>query len=1001
MLPNRSLFSSVYASRIIFSIIIAVLLVDISTIKISDLVSSHVATSSTIALYISITITYVVGQYFVLEFVKRKSSMIRDKDTKLHLNVLHRVLMITQYILLGLLALVILQIVTRSYYDTIFLSSAMTISYALATVMLSFLAQRFFSWFRLNKNAVVLLYGLSSTTLAINTTLVFVLLVATSSSMLIETEQHGSRPPFFAPGSLTSVLTYGYTISSIVAFMVTWSASAMLLHHYSQKLGRVKYWIIVTIPLIYFLSQFLTLFLNLFAPLIELNPIFYGILFTLIFTLSKPVGGILFGIAFWTAAKSINSSTVRDYVVISAYGFMLLFVSNNPIPLLATPYPPFGLATVSFMGLSSYLILVGIYSSAISVAQDTKLRQTIKKSTTEESKLLISIGSAQMEQEIQRRAVKVAKDQQQTMAEQTGVQSSLTEHDMKQYVSEVLKEIHVLQNIDDILNKGREILETSTEFVVCSKVGGIRLVYNNYFDSYQKIMQEYSRGEHKGIRLVSSIDRESLDIVRKFLDTGVQIRHVKNMPPIDFAVSDREMIATIEKIQSGQIIQNLLVSTEQPYLDHFTSIFDELWKNGVDAKDRIKDIEEGVDTEGIEIIQNPAEIQKFTFDLVKSAAEELLIVYASSNAFHRQEYLGAIQFLKETAYERGVNVRILTPADDLIVKTAQRWTEHQEQDQQSLNQQKINLRFIEPNLQTKVSLLIADRKFSLAIELKDDAAHKSYEAVGLATYSNSKPTVLSYVSIFENLWKQTELYEGLKEIDKLKDEFINIAAHELRTPIQPIIGLSGILRSQIKDSKQQEFLDVIVRSAKRLQRLSEDILDVTRIESHNLMLRKEKFNLNEIISNTISDTINQVIVKENKENSVKLEFANSRDKGKGEGGEQGNSPAIIEADKGRISQVVSNLLANAVKFTNEGTVKVATAKKDNEIVISIKDTGAGIDSEILPRLFTKFATTSTTGTGLGLFISKSIVEAHGGRIWAKNNSDGKGATFYFSLPLSA
>jgi signal transduction histidine kinase len=112
--------------------------------------------------------------------------------------------------------------------------------------------------------------------------------------------------------------------------------------------------------------------------------------------------------------------------------------------------------------------------------------------------------------------------------------------------------------------------------------------------------------------------------------------------------------------------------------------------------------------------------------------------------------------------------------------------------------------------------------------------------VGLATYSNSKPTVLSYVSIFENLWKQAELYERLKEIDKLKDEFINITAHELRTPIQPIIGLSGILRSQIKDSKQQELLDVIVRSAKRLQRLSEYILDVTRIESHNLMLREKK-----------------------------------------------------------------------------------------------------------------------------------------------------------------
>jgi signal transduction histidine kinase len=470
------------------------------------------------------------------------------------------------------------------------------------------------------------------------------------------------------------------------------------------------------------------------------------------------------------------------------------------------------------------------------------------------------------------------------------------------------------------------------------------------------------------------------------------------MPPIDFAVSDKEMIATIEKMESGQMIQNLLVSAEQPYIDHFTSIFDELWKNGIDAKDRIKAIQEGVDTEGIEIIQNPAEIQKFTFNLLKSAAEEILIVYSSAKAFHRQEYVGAIQFLKEAAYERGVNVKILTPADDLVVKTAQRWKEQQQE--QSLDQQKINIRFIEPHLQTKVHLLIVDKKFSLAIELKDDAAQKSYEAVGLATYSNSKPTVFSYVSIFENLWKQTELYEGLKEIDKLKDEFINVAAHELRTPIQPILGLSSILRSQIKDSQQQQLLDVIVRNAKRLQRLSEDILDVTRIESHNLILKKERFNLNDIISNAISDTMNQIIVKENKESSIKLEFTNSRDKRNGEAGEERNPPAIIEADKGRISQVISNLLANAVKFTNEGTIKVVAEKKDNDVDISIKDTGTGIDSEILPRLFTKFATTSNTGTGLGLFISKSIIEAHGGKIWAMNNRNAKGATFYFSLPLN-
>src|ERR1051326_4603592 len=151
------------------------------------------------------------------------------------------------------------------------------------------------------------------------------------------------------------------------------------------------------------------------------------------------------------------------------------------------------------------------------------------------------------------------------------------------------------------------------------------------------------------------------------------------MPPMNFGVSEKEVALTIEKMEDDSMNQSFLISNEPLYVNHFNSLFEELWKNSVDAKDRIKAIEDGVDTEGIEIIQNPAEIQKITFDLVKSAAEELLIVYASANAFHRQEYVGAIQFLKKAAYERGVNVRILTPADDLIVKTAQRWTEQGQQ----------------------------------------------------------------------------------------------------------------------------------------------------------------------------------------------------------------------------------------------------------------------------------------------------------------------------------
>jgi two-component system, OmpR family, sensor histidine kinase VicK len=288
-----------------------------------------------------------------------------------------------------------------------------------------------------------------------------------------------------------------------------------------------------------------------------------------------------------------------------------------------------------------------------------------------------------------------------------------------------------------------------------------------------------------------------------------------------------------------------------------------------------------------------------------------------------------------------------------------------------------------------------DRKFSLAVELKDDAARKAYEAMGLATYSNSKPTVLSYVSIFENLWIQNELYQQVKEAneqlkrhDKIQQEFINIVAHELKTPIQPILGLSDVVLSHTKDVEQAKLLEVIHRNAQRLHRLTEDILDVTRIESQSLRLRKVRFNLIDMISSAIADSINQ-IKKEYKDN-IKVESVF-------------NGDIFIEADRNRIYQVILNLLNNAIKFTKEGTIVITAAAEEeknghNDIIVSVKDSGQGIDNEILPRLFTKFATKSETGgTGLGLFISKSIVEAHGGKIWAENNPDGKGATFSFSL----
>jgi signal transduction histidine kinase len=278
------------------------------------------------------------------------------------------------------------------------------------------------------------------------------------------------------------------------------------------------------------------------------------------------------------------------------------------------------------------------------------------------------------------------------------------------------------------------------------------------------------------------------------------------------------------------------------------------------------------------------------------------------------------------------------------------------------------------------------------MELRDNSKTTFIEAIGLSTYSNSKAGVLSYVAIFENLWAQSNLYEQLKRHDKMQKEFINIAAHELRTPIQPILGLTQFLHREIKEIHHKELLDVVIRNARRLQRLTEDILDVTKIESQSLHLKKEEFNLNDVITNLMNDTMikSHSFKRQEKYDAIKFLYR--------------PADVFVQADKARITQVISNLLNNAFKFTKEGSVSVTTERieeGDNRqyYLVSIKDTGSGIHPEIMPKLFTKFVTKSFDGTGLGLYISKSIVEAHGGRIWAKNNPDGKGSTFTFSLPI--
>jgi len=518
---------------------------------------------------------------------------------------------------------------------------------------------------------------------------------------------------------------------------------------------------------------------------------------------------------------------------------------------------------------------------------------------------------------------------------------------------------------------------------------------------YRKLLFELKKRGIK-LRYITDITKDNVKYCKELMnDFAYEIRHVDGIKA-NFSISETEYLASATLVEEGEEelqqpmrpIQQVIYSNIKDIVEQQKYVFESFWNKAIPAESRIREIEEeGFVLGSTEVIQTPSRTKELFIDLIKSAKEEVLLLLPTTNAFLREERIGIIQLLREAAAERRVNVRILTPINNnMVEKIAQNIMADQAKNNFFDIQAIETTSSPEIAVVGTVTILVADRKQSLVIEKTDDSKEDFVDAVGLATYSTSKPTVLSYISIFDSLSKQVKLYEELKTHGKMQEEFINVASHELRTPTQSVLAYSELLRRH--PERRDEMIQAIYRNAERLQRLTNDILDVTRIESQTLKLNKEKFNLSDLLSNIVQDYKNNI---EKSNGNVRLSYNNQPNK----------DSFIVEADRERITQVISNLLNNAIKFTEEtrGYVYVATEEMEKAdqkvvVVVTIKDTGIGIDPEILPRLFTKFATKSNTGTGLGLFISKSIIEAHGGKIWAQNNADGKGATFAFSLPLS-
>ena len=541
----------------------------------------------------------------------------------------------------------------------------------------------------------------------------------------------------------------------------------------------------------------------------------------------------------------------------------------------------------------------------------------------------------------------------------------------------------------------------------------------------QSIKKERINAKNRGVkfRYVTDITRENISYCKQLIkEFNAELRHLEEVKG-NFEISDggKEYVATAS-LQKAKPLKEIIYSNIKEVGEQQQYVFDTLWDKAIPAHEKIKEIEEGIIPEFTEIIRNTEEVQTLEWNILKTTKEEIQIIYSTVKAYKLQESLGIMDYLAKLSNNDGIKVRLLTPVDSSIEKSVKKLRDTT----------KIDIKYLEAETDIKNKYLISDRKISLVMELKDeeDNIDKYYHLLrqkkedgensttpisstlqtstigSISIYSNSKSTVLSYLSIFEALWKETESFQQLKQEDIIKIEFINLVAHELRTPLQSIIGYVEMIKSY--PERTSNYLQPMERNTQRLYRLIEDVLDITKIENGRLKLKKTTFDMNEKINNVIRDLTPKRNVNDDNNNSrtnqnVKFIFQPTKE------------PIIVFADKERIYQVVSNLIKNSLKFISpsEGKIEISLDKINKEednnekefVSVKIKDNGIGIDKEILPHLFEKFVTKSEKGTGLGLYISKNIIKAHGGKIWIEtnnnnNSTDERGAIFKFTLPLS-
>jgi two-component system sensor histidine kinase VicK len=498
----------------------------------------------------------------------------------------------------------------------------------------------------------------------------------------------------------------------------------------------------------------------------------------------------------------------------------------------------------------------------------------------------------------------------------------------------------------------------------------------------EPIRQAYLDLKRRGIRVrfITEVTLENIEYCREMIKIA-EVRHMDGISG-NFTIADETDYAGVATTQEAQPITQLLVSNVRAFVEQQQYFFEMLWRKAVSSEDRIREIEEGVEPEFLEVIRDREIAADVYRKLASSVEREALLILPSAKALIREYELGILSSLAEASVNNNtIVVKIICPINESNENVLD-W----------LTKKAPAIQILQAANSIESSILIVDGQKLFRAELRESDVDKFPSSIGFAIYSNSSPTINSFRSFFELLWNSTIINEKLKEAYRAQREFISIAAHELRTPLQSILGISEVIESALEGQERvsvnAQHVRMLSRNARRLDQLMQDILDIARIESGTLQIRKRQFNLKDIILHLADDFRKQIDSLRPKDKNVQIIVSQPE-----------KDDITLHADRERITQVVSNLLTNALKFTDSGTISIRTERLEEgkHVSISVTDTGSGIDPAIMPRLFSKFATKSDKGTGLGLYISKAIVEAHGGKIWAENNKDGRGAKFTFIL----